>query len=274
MQIDRRGVLKAVAAAATGAAVGGVAIGTAERRHVAVTHTTLDVTRLPSGFTGFRIAYLSDLHRSAFVPADIIEHAVALTMAERPDLIVLGGDYITEMDRRFVEPAADALTSLNAPAGVLAVMGNHDDERLMPAALTRRGIKVLREARTRLMLNHDALDFIGIDYWTKKPALFAHLVDPAVPTVLLAHDPRRLVEAVDLKISLVLSGHTHGGQVVVPGLGPINQFRFPTVAGTKRESDTLLFVSRGIGTIYVPIRINCPPEVAILTLARREQGAL
>jgi predicted MPP superfamily phosphohydrolase len=84
--------------------------------------------------------------------------------------------------------------------------------------------------------------------------------------VLLAHDPRRLAEAAAMNIPLVLSGHTHGGQVVLPIAGPVAAQKFPVVAGIGRRGGTTMFVSRGVGTVYVPVRINCPPEVAILTL--------
>ena len=86
-------------------------------------------------------------------------------------------------------------------------------------------------------------------------------------TFLLAHDPRRLTEAAALNLPLILSGHTHGGQIVLPGLGAIAAQKFPIVAGIGRRDRTTLFVSRGVGTIYLPVRINCPPEVAVLTLA-------
>src|SRR4029077_19113832 len=85
-------------------------------------------------------------------------------------------------------------------------------------------------------------------------------------TILLAHDPRRLTEAAALNIPLVLSGHTHGGQVVLPVIGAIAAQKFPVVAGLARQDRTTLFVSRGLGTVYVPVRVNCPPEVAVLTL--------
>ena len=83
---------------------------------------------------------------------------------------------------------------------------------------------------------------------------------------LLAHDPRRLTEAAALKIPLVLSGHTHGGQVVLPGFGAVAKQNFPVLWGIGRRERTTMFVSRGIGTVYVPVRVNCPPEVAVLTL--------
>jgi predicted MPP superfamily phosphohydrolase len=87
--------------------------------------------------------------------------------------------------------------------------------------------------------------------------------------LLLAHDPRRLIEAADLKLPAVLSGHTHGGQIVVPGVGAVARRNFPVVSGLGQRGDTSIFVSRGVGTIYVPVRINCPPEVALITLRRR-----
>jgi predicted MPP superfamily phosphohydrolase len=84
--------------------------------------------------------------------------------------------------------------------------------------------------------------------------------------MLLAHTPKRLVEAAAFAVPLMLSGHTHGGQIVLPGLGAIAAREFPVVAGTGKRESTTVFVSRGVGTVYLPIRVNCPPEVAILTL--------
>jgi uncharacterized protein len=86
------------------------------------------------------------------------------------------------------------------------------------------------------------------------------------PIILLAHDPRRLIEAAALDIPLVLSGHTHGGQVVLPGIGAIAARKFPVVAGIGRRDKTSIFVSRGVGTVYVPYRLNCPPDVSVITL--------
>jgi uncharacterized protein len=126
---------------------------------------------------------------------------------------------------------------------------------------------VLKDARTRLTIRHETIDLVGIRFWTKRQADIAALVRGAAPmTVLLAHDPRRLTEAVALDVPLVLSGHTHGGQVVLPLVGAVAARKFPVVAGLARREKTTMFVSRGVGTIYLPVRINCPPEVAVLTL--------
>jgi predicted MPP superfamily phosphohydrolase len=190
-------------------------------------------------------------------------------MAERPDLIALGGDFVTHGDRGYVGPAAEALSTLVAPQGVFAVLGNHDDDHDMAAALGDKGIQVLKDVRTRLMINREPLELTGIRYWTRKTTDIEPLVRRARGTViLLAHDPRRLDEASELKIPFVLSGHTHGGQIVLPGLGAVAARKFPIVSGSGRRDATSIFVSRGVGTVYVPVRVNCPPEVAILTLDR------
>jgi predicted MPP superfamily phosphohydrolase len=265
--VKRRQFLRVVAAAGAGAAVGGASWGLHERTSLGVTSVTLPVDGLPAAFKGFKIALLTDLHRSALVPADLIDSAVSDALAARPDLVVLGGDYVTNFDARFAGPAAEVLGRLTAPAGVIAVLGNHDDERVVPAALTAKGIKVLREQRMRIEMGGRAVDFVGIGYWTRGTARIGTLIDHEATPILVAHDPRRLTEAEALSIPLVLSGHTHGGQVVIPPFGPINRFRFPITQGTLRRGNTTLFVSRGVGTIYLPVRVNCPPEVAIITLA-------
>jgi predicted MPP superfamily phosphohydrolase len=218
---------------------------------------------------GLRIALLTDVHHSQLVPAEDVVQAVALAMSLRPDLIVLGGDYVTFGDRRYVEPVAELLAPLSAPHGVFAILGNHDDDRDMPAALIRKGMTVLKDQRTRVTVKGEALELAGIRFWTRRAAEIARVLRGATDTtILLAHDPRRLVEAAALSVPAVLSGHTHGGQVVLPGVGMVVKNRFPVVAGLGRRENTSIFVSRGIGTVYVPIRINCPPEVALVTLRR------
>jgi len=173
-----------------------------------------------------------------------------------------------------IEPVAEALADLHAPHGVFAVLGNHDDERDVPRALARRGIALLNDARTRVAIGDTALELAGIRFWTTRRDVVAHAVRGAEgPVVLLAHDPRRLPEAAAAGVSLVLSGHTHGGQIVLPGLGAVAARRFPTVAGLAQHDRTTLFVSRGVGTVYVPVRINCPPEVHVITLTNRQSPA-
>ena len=267
-RLSRRNVLKGVAAAAVGISAGVAAHGFLyERHHIEVTENTLDVAGWPGSLAGLRIGFLTDLHRSATVSHEMIVHAVDLVMARQPDLVVIGGDYVTNHDRRYVQPAADALARLSAPHGVFAVLGNHDDERDMPAALQATGFAVLRDARTQINVRGEKVDIAGLRYWTHKMADVSRVVRGASPTLLLiAHTPKRLIEAAALSVPLLLCGHTHGGQIVLPGIGPVAASEFPVVAGADRRENTTVFVSRGVGTVYIPIRVNGPPEVAILQI--------
>ena len=266
--ISRRAVLTGLAATGIAAVAGGGAYGFIDGRHaLGLTRVAAPVAGLPPGLNGLRIGFLTDVHRSLWVSAEDVGAAVTLLMSAKPDLIVLGGDYVTRGDRAYVEPAADALGRLSAPHGVFGILGNHDDDHDMPTALAERGIVMLKDARTRLTINHETLELAGIRFWTRRESDIATVVRGATgPVVLLAHDPRRLTEAQSLKIPLVLSGHTHGGQVVLPLLGAVAAQKFPVVSGLARRGQTTMFVSRGLGTVYVPVRVNCPPEVAILTL--------
>jgi predicted MPP superfamily phosphohydrolase len=268
MRVTRRTALKGVMATAVGAVAGaGVYGGAYERHRIGITDTALPIRGLPPAFDGLRIALLTDIHHSALVPAADVVQAVALANARKPDLIVLGGDYVTSFDRAYMEPVAELLAPLSAPLGVFAILGNHDDDREMPAALERHGIEVLRDEHAQVEHRGDRLDLVGIRFWTREPAKIAHARRGATgAALLLAHDPRRLVEAAALGFPAVLSGHTHGGQVVIPGLGALAARKYPVLAGTGTLEDTSIFVSRGVGTVYVPIRINCPPEVAMVTL--------
>ncbi len=268
MAITRRAVLKGALVAGAGTLAGAGAYGYAYERHdLEVTRATLPIARLPPALAGFRIGLITDIHRSLFVSHEDVARAVASLMREAPDLIVLGGDYVTSRDRAYVRPSAEALDPLAAPHGVFGILGNHDDDHDMPAALLKNGVEVLKDARTRRTIRGETIDLVGIRYWTRRQVDIAALTRASAPlTILLAHDPRRLTEAAALNVPLILSGHTHGGQIVLPGIGAIAAQKFPVVAGLARRDRTTLFVSRGVGTIYVPVRINCPPEVALLTL--------
>jgi len=268
MAVTRRAILNGLLGTGATLLGGAGAYGFLYSRHqLEVTRATLPVMKLPPSLNGLRIGLMTDVHRSLWVTDDDVRQAVAMLMREAPDVIVLGGDYVTWGDRDYVRAAAEALSPLRAPFGVFGILGNHDDDRDMPAALAAKGVQMLKDARTTVSVRGEAIDFIGIRYWTKRGSDIASFVRGATGfRVLLAHDPRRLAEAAALKISLMLSGHTHGGQIVLPGLGAITKQKFPVLSGTARRGQTTMFVSRGVGTVYVPVRINCPPEIAILTL--------
>ena len=264
----RRLLLKALVGIGAGTVTGATAHGFLyERHHLELTRSAFPVPGLPESLRGLRIGLLTDIHRSQTVPHSMVDAAVTMLMAEKPDLIVLGGDYVSWRDRRYVHSAADALAPLSAPYGVIAILGNHDDDREMPAALAANGFIVLKDARTRMTIRGESIDFAGVRFWTYKVTEIAHVLRGSLPlTILLAHTPKRLLEAQQLAVPAVISGHTHGGQIVLPGLGPIAAREFPVIAGLAQRPGTTIFVSRGVGTVYVPVRINCPPEVAVLTL--------
>jgi uncharacterized protein len=272
MDLSRRAALKLAVAAAIGAGTGATTHGYLYERHaVSLLKVTVPVSGLASAHEGLRIGFITDVHHSSFVSQADIARAVDLVLGAAPDLVVLGGDYVSNFDRRYMAPCAEALAPLTAPHGVYAVLGNHDDDRDMPAVLAAQRFVVLKDARTTLRINGEPLDLAGLRFWTQQPARIARVLrGSAATTILLAHDPRRLAEAVELAVPAVLSGHTHGGQVVLPGVGPPAAYRFPHVAGLAEQDGTSLFVSRGVGTVFLPIRIACPPDVAVLTLAVRK----
>lgn len=267
-RFTRRDVLRGLGAVGLGALTGAVAHGFLyERYHIGVTREDLGVPGWPEALSGLRIGFITDLHRSTTVSHEMVASAVSAIMPEAPDLIILGGDYVTNHDRRFVQPAAEALAGLSATAGVYAVLGNHDDERDVTGALSAQGFTVLRDARTQITVRGETIDLAGLRYWTHRVPDITRVLRGASPNlILIAHTPKRLVEAAALSVPLMLSGHTHGGQIVLPGLGAVAAREFPVVAGAARRENTAVFVSRGVGTVYVPVRINCPPEVAVLTL--------
>ncbi len=271
MALTRRAVLKGTIATAVGVVTGAAVYGVSYERHaLSLTRSDLPITGLPNALDGLRIGFLTDIHHSEMVSTDDVQRAVAMTMLANTDLIVLGGDYVTWGNRKYVGPVAEMLGALHAPHGVFAILGNHDDDRDLPAALSAQHMTVLRDARTSLDVRGEALDIVGIRFWTRRAADIARLAQsPRGTVLLLAHDPRRFTEAVALNVPGVMSGHTHGGQVVLPGIGALARRNFPVIAGRADRSNTSMFVSRGIGTVYVPVRINCPPEVAVVTLRRR-----
>jgi hypothetical protein len=273
MGISRRAALTSLATGGIGLAAGTAAYGFLyERHHLQLVRASLPVSGLPAALDGLRVGLMTDLHHSRMVSREEIEAAVSLLQSARPDLIILGGDYVTYGDPGYVTPCAEALSRLTAPHGVFAALGNHDDDREVPAALGHQGIAVLRDQRTRIEINHEYLEIAGVRFWTRLASQMAPILRGASgPVLLIAHDPRRLRQAADLDVGLVLSGHTHGGQVVLPLLGPVAGRRFPVLAGLARRENTSMFVSRGVGTVYVPYRLNCPPDVALLTLERKSR---
>jgi predicted MPP superfamily phosphohydrolase len=241
-----------------------------------LTETLVRVRDLPERFEGFRIVQVSDVHHGRLVPIEEVRRVVELANSARADMVALTGDYTTSL-KRYVEPCAEALAELRAPEGVWAVLGNHDhntDGPLTRRALARRGIEVLTNENTELRRGADVLQLAGADDWGWGQADFARAVrglDASRPTVLLSHEPMALDVPETRGVSLILSGHTHGGQVTLPLVGAPAAYvwkHLKYLRGMYEDEGTQLYVSRGTGMIGAPIRIGARPEVAVLRLVR------
>ena len=241
-----------------------------------ISETDIYIRDLPSTFENFRITQLTDIHHSRILGLDEIRRVVNLAQQTKPDMFVLTGDYSTSY-RRYIEPCADVLSALSAPEGVWAVLGNHDhytDPELTTRALQRNHIAVLNNANTTLRRGSDAIQLSGIDDWTWNGTdwvkAFAGL-KPNTPTILLSHQPTVLDFEQTRDVSLILSGHTHGGQLNFPLLGaPASLFTkdMRYARGLFRRGETQLYVSSGTGVIGLPVRFGVRPEIAVLHLRR------
>ena len=230
---------------------------------------------LPSAFHGLRIVQISDIHHGLFLPKEWLSEAVRQANRLRPDIIALTGDFVT-YSRRNIGPAAELLGRLRARHGVYAVLGNHDfrvDPDAVTRALTRQRIEVLRNRHVSLRFGGESLYLVGVDDYGYGADLRRAVrgVPQGAATVLLAHNPRVIHLASRNNVSLVLSGHTHGGQVNIPLLGTVygrSPERLRYKIGWDRMGATQIYVSRGIGTIVLPWRLRCPAEITHLELQR------
>jgi uncharacterized protein len=268
MRVSRRVLLRSLSGAGlVVAGVGAYGFGVGRRRFE-ITRTSIPLPALPPALVGLRVGLVSDIHCGEFMPAEHVAEAAELLMRERPDLILVGGDHVTWKDQDALPACADGLSPLTAPLGVFAVPGNHDPDVGLAKALGARGrIHVLEDERVRIRAGGETIALGGVRYWSQRASDVRRLFQTAEGfRILLAHDPRRLVQAAQLGVPLVLSGHTHGGQVNVPLVGSPAAWRFPVVAGLGRSDQSTVYVTRGLGTVVVPVRFNCPPEISVLTL--------
>jgi len=233
------------------------------------------VEGLPPELDGYRIGQLSDVHCGPHVPEGRVASWVARLNALELDLVTVTGDLITHGSSH-VEAVARALGGLRAKDGAFACMGNHDyftDGEHLVRQLRRNGLTVLRNEGTVIQRNGARLYVAGVDdTWTSRADLERALEarPEGAPTVLLAHDPNLFPEAHSRAVELTLSGHTHGGQLGVPGVPRFSLARFITVwtAGLYRRGRSWLYVNRGAGTTGPPVRLGAPPELAVITLRR------
>jgi predicted MPP superfamily phosphohydrolase len=248
-----------------------------EPYHYWISETDVFIRDLPERFENFRITQLTDIHHSRILGIGRVRQVVELAQQTKPDMFVLTGDYTTSY-RRFIEPCAEALAPLNAPEGVWAVLGNHDhytDPELTMRALQRQHIAVLENAHTTLQRGPDSLQLSGIDDWTWNAVDWTRAftgLKPSTPTILLSHEPGVLDFDQTRNVALILCGHTHGGQVRLPGFGAPARFATKVLKydrGRFRRGETQLYVSSGTGVIGLAVRLGVRPEIAVLRLKRK-----
>lgn len=240
----------------------------------------------PAACDGFRVAVLADLHvGSPFNGIDKLREIVDLTNRARPDLVLLAGDLVIHgvLGGRFVAPedSAAVLAELAAPAGVYGVLGNHDrwfDADRVQGALDRVGIRVLEDASEPVRLGACAFWLAGVsDLWTAPHDVDGALADVPEegPILVVTHNPD-LFPQIPERVSLTIAGHTHGGQVYLPGIGrPIvpSEYGARFAIGHVVEGGRHLFVSSGLGTSILPVRFLVPPEVSVLELGSVQRHA-
>ncbi len=233
------------------------------------------VEGLPHAFDGYRVAQLSDTHLGSLTPVEQLLEWVATANACTPDLVALTGDYVTN-GTRFHEAAADVFARLRAPDGVIAVLGNHDNFggcEPLSSALRAGGIRLLMNEHAVIERHGARLVVVGVDDVFSRRADVAKAfsgVEEGAPVLGLAHDPRLFPAMAERGARLVLSGHTHWGQVGVPYASRLMNvarpfFRFP--GGLfAHASGAKLWVSPGLGTTGPPVRLGVAPEITVLVL--------
>jgi predicted MPP superfamily phosphohydrolase len=247
---------------------------TLRRWFFVVRRIDIPVRGLDPRFDGYTIAQLSDLHIGAFHPLWWGQRWARAANANAADAVVVTGDMVTS-GVAFHEDIAELVGGLRGKDGVYVIMGNHDyfgEGEPLVSLLRARDVHVLRNEGVVLERDGARLFLAGIDdTWTKRADLDAALRErpEGVPTVLLAHDPERFGAAAERNVALVLSGHTHGGQVAFPFLGRwINASRLAHEfhIGLYEKGDSTLYVSGGLGTTGPPVRLGVAPSMALIRL--------
>ena len=245
------------------------------RKRLVVERLDVTLSGLAPSFDDYRIAFLTDLHYSAVVPRWYLAGAVSVALALEPDLLLLGGDFLTNR-RSYAAGLVELLRPLTAPDGVFAVLGNHDHAvgaAVVRAALAAAGVRELWNASVVLRRGAAALAVGGVGDLRFDVIDFRAVVagvPEAAPRIVVSHDPDVFAYwPPESRLDLMLSGHTHGGQAHLPFIGPPyvpSQFGFRYLAGHIRDGDRQLYVSRGVGAITAPIRWGCPPEITLVAL--------
>jgi len=246
-------------------------VGLGPRVRVVREHIAVDGERWPRGQRALRIGFLSDLHAGPTTHPDLWRDAIARVRENEPDVVLLGGDYVF-IDAKHVDPLARELATIRAPLGRFAVMGNHDlwaDDARIQQRLEDAGYRVLINETVKLPPPFDPVSICGLDDpWTGVRDVRKGFENAGDVRVVLVHSSRALELIADERFDVMITGHSHGGHIALPG-------GIPIIAVTPREhahgrhdvgAGRTLVVSRGIGGIEVPLRTFADPDVLALTL--------
>ena len=230
---------------------------------------------LAPAFAGYRIALVTDIHHGPCVPFSWVDVLAERTRVLAPDLVVFGGDFVSHV-RHDLDGLDRALTRFTATDGAIAVLGNHDHwvgADQVCSTLEGAGIPVLVNRHRLVTRTGAALAFVGVDDFTHGAVRLDEAlagIPREVPRILASHNPD-LIEYLpdETRIDLMLSGHTHNGQIHLPVVGPLtvpSQFGGKYLHGLHRFRETQLYVSAGVGTVSIPFRWGNPPELPIIRL--------
>lgn len=246
------------------------------RRYLTVATAEIPIARLPAAFDGTTLLFLSDVHAGPFLSTAALAAAFARLGTLEADVVIHGGDLATSNVPE-VLPHRAAISGLTAPLGVFAVYGNHDHYTHDVAAVSRFyescGVRVLNNDAIPLSRGGSLLALAGIDDWNigspdlDQALARAAVVAPDAPVVLISHNPDVFPEAAAREVALTLSGHTHGGQVRIPGRPVlVKMSRYRLDEGRYEHDGAQIVVSRGVGVCGIPIRVACAPEAVLVTL--------
>lgn len=241
-----------------------------EAKSLSLERIEIKLSRLPKRLDGFRIIHLSDIHHSPLTGLDHIKRAVKVANRLKPDMFVLTGDYVSH-ETDYIAPVAEVLGELNAEFGTHACLGNHDhwtDAVMVAERFRENGINMLINEGQRLKARDASFWLAGVDdHMVGKTDLLAALKGsfPDEFKLLLAHNPIIFRKAVRHEIDLTLSGHTHGGQIRIRD-SRNRIIRRRRSAGLLKRKNSHIYITRGIGTVILPIRYQCPPEISLLEL--------
>ncbi|MGD9561770.1 MAG: metallophosphoesterase [Pyrinomonadaceae bacterium] len=242
-----------------------------EANSLSLERVTVTLGRLPKKLDGFKIIHLSDIHHSPFTSFDHIARTVKIANRLKPDMFVLTGDYVSH-ESGYIRPVADLMGGLQAEFGTHACLGNHDhwtDPELVTKAFRNVGINMMINEGLRFEARGGSFWMAGVDdHMVGKTDLAAALKGsyPDEMKLLLAHNPIIFRRSVRAGVDLTLSGHTHGGQVRVRDKRRRLIRRRKLSNGLHQRKDSQIYITRGIGTVVLPVRYQCPPEITLLEL--------